>query len=411
MSDPWKPPLSAKQNQFLQLCSVENPAKPKYVLLCGPRFSTKTIGALHAVVHHAWSVRNASVSVISPTVTAGDDGGCWWLLTEKIIPQWIEGDFGLEWITEPRQKGTTKKLYAQITNKFGGVSRFQLDSCQYEDEVEARFKNKMHSLVYVSEFSYYRRRATYDTFIETLRGPDWQESDFLFIGDCNPSEEGEDSFIWQHWYDFRVQDGLEGGALVTQKQMALVEFKVSDNVFMSKERLDEQLSRYDHSEDLKARYRDGKWVKAVGNSIFFEVFRPNYHIIGDHETRSNPTPDIIIPDDKTMELYTGIDPGISNHACIFFDKRVIEIPTGKIVDGKPEIKPVSFFDSIDEVVQIGSMGSLSDFVDDILEIMSVLGGLAWASGQVASLFRPKCIRPPRPHQQPLRPSDYRLREQ
>lgn len=370
MSDtPWEIPVSPKQKRFIELCHVGNPRKPKYVLISGPRFSTKTVAALHAMVDHAYNVNHANVSIVSPTITAGDDGGCWWLLTTYIIPQWIAGDFGVQWVNEPRQKGTTKKLYCEILNKFGTISRFQLDSLQYELEAEARFKNKMCSAMYVSELSYFKRRETYDVFIETLRGPDWKENEFLFLGDTNPAEEGTDSWIWKFWYDFRVQDDVTDGDKIIQKQMALVEFTVADNIFTSKERIDEQLARYNHSEDLMARYRDGKWVKAVGNSIFFEVFRPNYHIIGEHETRSNPTPDIIIPDENTSELYTGIDPGVSNHACIFLNKRILELPTGKTENGVPETKHVSYFDAIDEVVYVGSEFTLADFVDDIMQVM------------------------------------------
>ena len=276
----WKPPISKKQMELVAKCHPR-PGKPKYGLVSGPRYSTKTIGCLHSLVNHAWNVKSANVSIISPTVTAGDDSGVWTELTENVIPKWIDGNFGMEWISEPRQKGTTKKLYCVIRNKFGGASKFQLDSLQYEEDVEARFKNKSHSAIYMSEASYYKERKTFDIIVECLRGEKWSDDDFLFLMDTNPAEEGTDSWLWKLFYDFRVQDNLSDNDKVFQKNLWLMEFTIADNCFMSKERLAEQLARYSHSEDLMARYCRGEWVKAVGNSIFFEQFRPKIHIVGE----------------------------------------------------------------------------------------------------------------------------------
>ena len=288
------------------------------------------------------------------------------MLTEQILPQWINAGFGMEWVTPPRMKGSTKKLYCQVTNKFGGISHIQLDSLQYEHEAEARFKNKNFSMLYVSELSYFKMRKTYDIWLECLRGDSsiWGENDFLFLGDTNPAEEGEESWIWQHWYNFRVRDDVDERSRLTQKKMALVEFTVYDNTFMSKERLDEQLARYDHSEDLRARYRDGKWVKAVGNSVFYDVFKPNIHIWGEFETPTNPDPEILVPEENCIELCTGWDIGDINHAFVIAEKVFMYSPKPD-KDGKPYV--VSFFKFIDEVVWIGSNYSTREFIHDCMD--------------------------------------------
>src|SRR6185436_984150 len=187
MADPWKPSLSPKQMRMVALCHPR-PGRPKFILFSGPRRATKSSCAFHCIADHLWNVRDASFSVISPTVTAGDDSGCWTDLTERTLPEWINGDFGMEWVTPPRQKGTTKKLYCEVTNKFGGKSKVQLDSLQYEDEAEARFKNKSHSGIYVSELSYYKREETFKTWVQTLRGEKWREGDFMLLGDTNPAD-------------------------------------------------------------------------------------------------------------------------------------------------------------------------------------------------------------------------------
>lgn len=356
---PWEPNVSPKQRKMLQRLH-RRPGAPKYCLVSGPRLSTKTWLCMHAIVDHAWTVKNASISCIAPTVTSASDRGFWWLLTTVIIPEWIAGGFGLEWVTEPRQHGVSKKLYCEITNRHGGKSYIQLDSLQYEDETEARFKNKMYSMIYVSELSYYKKMETYKALLECLRGPpDWdREVDFLFLGDTNPAEEGEDSWIWKEFYDFRVRDDVTDDKRAIQKRMALIEFSVRDNTFLTPQELEEQLGKYDFSEDLRARYRDGKWVKAVGNSVFFDVFRPLVHVLPHYISPVDNDPEILVPEKNCAELMTGWDIGDVNHGMVIAEKIFILNDQGK---------EVSLFKFLDEVVHIGSNYSTRDFVSECME--------------------------------------------
>lgn len=356
---PWKPQVNEKQMDLIRLCH-SRPDKPKYVLVSGPRFSVKSYGCFNCIADHAWNVKNARISVIVPTITAGDDSGCWTILTREILQQWIDGGFGMEWVSEPRQSGVTKRLYCQVTNKHGGISHIQLDSLEHESDAEKKFKGKSFSMMYVSELSYFLERKTFDIWIETLRGTagEWNEYDYLFIGDTNPADDGEDSWIWRHWYDFRVRENVDDFARLAQQLMALVEFRVSDNTFISQQRLNEQLARYDHSEDLKARYRDGKWVKAVGNSAFFEVFRETAHVIGERDVETNPAPLMLVPEEGCLELLTGWDIGDINHAMVIAEKVYIKDTRGR---------DTTAFKFLDEVVYIGSDYSTRDFVKDAME--------------------------------------------
>lgn len=344
--------------ELLKLCHPRK-GKPKYILVSGPRFATKSIGCYHAIVDHLWTVKNAKFSVVSPTVTAGDDQGCWTEITQSVIPKWIDGKFGMEWVSEPRQKGTTKKLYAQVTNMHGGVSTIQLDSLQFEADVEGRFKNKNHSGMYLSEASYYKNRKTFDIMVECMRGENWKEEDFTMILDTNPAEEGQDSWLWKLFYAFRVQNDVDDNAKIFQKNLALMEFTVEDNIFVSKERLDEQLARYAHSEDLTARYRYGKWVRAVGSSIFYEQFKPLIHIIGGHETPNHPDPEVLMPEENCDELITGWDIGTGPNSAFMIAEKI----TQNLSNGKT----VSAFKFLDEVVYIGSDASMTDFVAECVE--------------------------------------------
>lgn len=360
MADAWMPPLSPKQMKFLQLCHRYPENLKKYILNAGPRQAIKTTCCLHAIVDHLWNVNNARFAVVSPTVTSGDDNGCWTAITEKMIPDWIAGDFGMEWVTEPRQKGTTKKLYCEIKNKFGTISRAHLDSLAHEEDVEGRFKNKEYSGIYVAELSNYKRRSTFDCWRECLRGSQWKDWEFVFIGDSNPADEGEDSWIWQLWFQQRVADyGDDEGMKIFQNELALMEFFVSDNIFKDAKWHLAQKAKYAHSQDLLDRYYYGKWVKASGNAIFHEQFRPNVHVLGDVETRSNPEPDTILPEDNCHELKTGWDTGHVNYAFVIAEK--IFVPRH---DGKE----VSVFKFLDEAVCIGRTDiTLGDFVEECME--------------------------------------------
>lgn len=357
----WKPSLSPKQEKLVELVHRdEDVEKPKFILCSGPRFATKTIGCLHAIMEHAWNVNHAKVSCISLTVTAADDQGFWTELTTNVAKEWIDGSFGMKWVQEPKQKGTTKKLYFQVTNRFGTVSTVQLDSLEYEHEVEGRFKNKGYSMIYISELSNYKKRKTFDILIECLRGTKWKDNDFVFLGDTNPAEEGQNSWIYKLWYDFPTVEGLDEASAEFQKKLVRMEFSVADNIFMSESRKREQFARYLHNPDLMLRYHDGKWISASGDGIFVEHFKPAIHVLGDFETPANPNPDILLPEEGCFELLTGWDLGVSNSAFVIGEK---------VMRWEDKNRESSVFKILDEVVWLETDASMSQFVDECLEKM------------------------------------------
>lgn len=366
----WKPPLSPKQKRFVQMCH-RRPGATVYNLISGPRKSTKTTASLHGIAEHLYDVDKARFSCVSPTISAADDSGFWTELTDVVIPQWIDGGC-LKWVTHPKQKGITKKLYFEVENRHGTISRCHLDSLQFEEDAEKRFKNKIYSGIYVSELSYYKQRSTFDTWRQALRGGNRSEWQYLFIGDTNPAEEGEESWIWKLWWEERLRESGDIGFIGWQQKLGLMEFSVADNIFMTETWHREQAAMYAHSEDLLSRYYHGKWVKATLNSIFYGVFRPTAHIIGEQETPVESDPEILLPDPNCFELVTGWDLGSSNHAFHIIHKRWDE-RMGK--NGKNRV--VSIFDFIDEVVWLKNAhkddedqeahGSIDDFVDECLE--------------------------------------------
>lgn len=356
----WKPDISEKQQQLVRLCHRRQGA-PRFILVSGPRHSTKTVGCCHAIVDHLWNVDRAEFACVAPTMTTADDAGFWKSLTNKVIPEYMEGKFGLKWVTKPNYS-RTKKNFFEITNKHGTVSRCQLDSLQWEDDAEDKYKNKNYSGIYVSELSYYRKRATFDTLRQTLRGLGWQQWEFMFLADTNPAPEGQSHWAWQVWYDERLREDQNEDFKLWQKQLALMEFKVQDNVFMDAEWHRAQAIMYAHSEDLMARYYYGKWVTASGNSVFYDSFRPSAQIVGEHETPVNQDPEIIIPQENCTDLITGWDPGVSNSAFYIIEKVWILRHDRNGVQ-----KEVSLFNFLDEVLFLNDERGLDEFVESCME--------------------------------------------
>lgn len=363
--------------------------------MSGPRSSTKTVSALHAIADNLWSVDGANFTMVVPTVTAGDDQGCWTQITEEIIPEWIAGGFGLEWVRKPSQSGVSKKLYCVVKNKFGTNSRLQLDSLQYEDEVEARFKNKNYSGLYISEASYYKQRRTFDVWQEVLRGKQYKEEDFLMLLDTNPADEGTDSWLYQMWWVDRLADfGDDKGKALFQKQLALMEFSVADNIFKDEAWHMVQKAKYQHSQDLYDRYYLGKWVKATDNSIFYEQLNPSVHFVGDSPSASEILPQILLPQENCFELGTGWDPGLTNSAAIIYEKSYF-------LDARE--RKVSRFSILDETVFIKSDASINDFTDEVMERIKWWEGfmgrdIVWRHFSDRSVFDTRIIGNVYPHQ-------------
>lgn len=365
---PWEPGISLKQRAILTVAQ-------KYVLVTGPRFSTKTRGILHAIVHHAWKTPNALVAMVGRTQTVNSDGGPWSVLHKYIIPEWIEGNFGLEYVTEPKMDGATHKLICDIRNKHGGISRIQLDSLAVEKDAETRFKGKEYSMIYMTEASTFESRNTFDILQECLRGnPHMKPEDYKFILDTNPPENGEDNWMYELFWTERLRedfDDVEDPKLVEimkrrQAQFAVMEFTVDDNIFVSQEEREAQYAKYCHSQDLLDRFYYGKWVKAATESLFSEQFRPNIHIVGDPPDKRDG--EYLMPEENCGLLGTGQDIGGANTAVVIVEPNyrteLRKDRTGQMIEHE-----VPWFKVLDEVVVIGKNTPLSTIVDCTIDTM------------------------------------------
>lgn len=341
----------------------------KYMLISGPRWSSKTILALHCCVDHAWNTPNAVVNVLVPSITVGSDSGVWTLLVEQIIPEWIEGDFGLDWAVRgtPRQHGVTKKFYCLITNRFGGKSRFELNSLKDERKVENDFKNRYFSMIYWSELSNFKHRKTFDTLIQSLRVKGVSEQQHILLADTNPGDDGKDSWIYKLWYETRVADpeNLKLEERPIQKNLRLLEVFLDDNPYLSEDRKAQLKASFAHDPDLYDRYVLGKWTKSSSDALFAGTFSPAIHVIGNDD---DSDPEILVPEENCIELITGWDPGGSNPAAVIAEK--VYMPSIETDGSQNPQKETSVFKFLDELVFVGGDLSIGEFTELFLELMT-----------------------------------------
>lgn len=353
----WQPPISPKQKALMDLCI--GPRQKRFVLTSGPRRSSKTIGCEHIVAAKAWLTNRGRISVVSRSVSMGNDGGVWTDLTEGVLNKWIDAGFGMEWVTRPRQQGSTHKFYCEVSNIHGNKTHIQLDSLDYDRDVEQRFKNKNYSMIYVPELSFYKTRKTFDTWIECLRGSQWDGKDFLFLADTNPADDGQDSWIYKLWYLFQQQDKVDAKDRSFRDNLALLEIFIADNPFLSADQIELIHAQYRHSQDMWNRYVLGKWVRANEDGAFVDVFRPVHHLCGESPTPAEPEPVMMLPQEGCSELGVGWDLGDVNHAAMIVEPVTIER------DGSE----VTGFKVLDELVWIKHDGSIGDFAEAFVERM------------------------------------------
>ncbi len=390
----WHPRISEKQ------AGVINDRKHPYRLLSGPRRASKSLGGLHALCEHAWNTKGGVISICGRTLTDNFDGGAWSDLLDIVMPEWIEGrtpvgpfevydprknrPFGFKLVTTPRMHALTHKLYCTIRNRHGGTTRIQLDSVKNEHEVERIYKGKRFSMVYMTEASNFKSRTTFDVIEEALRVPHLTPEEHLFILDTNPDPDGEDSWIYQLFFEFRLADDeslLEHyvikdadeetrqlqlrGLKEMQAKLSVHEFTIDDNIFITDAQKRAQFAKYAHNPDLLARYYYGKWKKAARDSVFKEVFRPHIHIIGDSPESRKDEPTEMTLEENCSRLGSGWDMGdVHNAIQIIEDANQIEIDTHT-----KEEKQVSVFKVLDEFVLTDEPLPLVEIVTEVMEIM------------------------------------------
>lgn len=365
------------------------------ILANGPRWASKTVGCYGVVCQHAWETDKANICMLTITQSAGVDSGPWQHLTEVVLPEWInEGNFGLEWVREPYVQSVTKKPTCKVRNQHGNTSQISLESLKNEDEVEARFKGKAYSMIWVNELSKFKKRKTFDTLKQCLRMPHLSADQHLFLADTNPDLDlGQESPWYKLWYELRnatTDEELERFypdvppeiLKPLRDRLKLIEFTIDDNLSLSDQKKKELMADFAHDTDLTAAYYYGRWVTASTDALFFKVFRPLVHVIGGASTAPDEDVEIMVPEEGCIELCTGWDPGASVNSAAVIAEKTYRTEVVKDTSGKERELRLPVIKHLDELVIVDTPHDIGDFVLQFIEKMKFWEELMQRPGKV-----------------------------
>lgn len=358
----WVPDLNPRQFDVFNCNS-------RYLLTSGCRLSGKTHACLHKIVRHMWELNGARVGMFARTTKSATEGGSYKILLDTVVPEWLNANLvspqsHLDYTMQPKCDNATRTHKFALRNYWGTSSEFYLFSLDHDDDVEEKVKNLAFSMFYFIELSNFNSRRVFDiTKLQLRLTPRIPFSQHQWIGDTNPADDGEDSWIHQLFYQKdagKVMAKDEHGNVIEDRraftdQIKVIEFTLLDNPKLDPDQVIEVKQSYAHDPDLYDRYILGKWKKALGGGVFGDVFLDETHIHGDASSPHRADWQIIIPTEFTFELLTGWDMGDVNHAGHMAQKRLI---AGS-----------SVFDIIDELVCIKERISIVDFTAAMVEKM------------------------------------------
>jgi len=338
----------------------------RYLLVEGARRSSKSISILNTIVRHAVQWDGAEINILCKYLKKGENGA-WKDLIRRggIMEKWI-ADGMTSYVRPPGYAMSSKMPYFRLRTANGGVSEIQLNSLEYENDAENKFKDCRWSMVYVSEADSFDNRVVFDTLRQQLRSMTIPYERLKMILDCNPPEAGPDHWLYPLF--FENDNPLFGR----------IHFDIDDNIFLSDEEKQDLYDTYKWDPVLLARYYYGQWKKATVSGVFSDVFFSNIHIVGEEFIRPpDLSPDsidqmeILRPEDNCFMLESGWDLGDRDSAAII----------GSIRHTDGDIH----FDILDEVVHLRELIGLDDFVEEFITKMDWQSYLAW-SGKIKNVI-------------------------
>ena len=344
----WYPRLYPKQMELFN-------DRHRFLLVHGPRRSTKTWACMARILRHAFDTNGARVAMICPTLKNSKAGGIWVDMTTIAIPEWERANIGFKVVEGPKMTGDTRMSYFIIRNRWGGTSEVQLHSLDYVHDVEEKFKGTKFSMFYFSELDNFNDPIVFKTTIQSLRmTPEIPYEEHFWIGDTNPPADGPDNWMYKVWLDEAKRDNHPNKSY--QSRFHDLAFTLDDNIEMDPRDREDLIESLKGDQNLYNRYVLGMWVEDSRDNLFGDVFKKDRHIIGDTTPADKKDWEIITPSPNCHQLYIGIDPGDVNHAAVIIE--IINTPTGEPI-----------YSVIDEVVSVGKNVSLREFTEAICRQM------------------------------------------
>lgn len=306
----WSPKVTRRQAHLINL-------KKRYKLAHGPKKSGKTRGVEQAVCKHLWEEDRAIVGIFAKSIKSAAIAGSYKELTTVVIPEWIEGPLDFHYTVPPKVDGATRTHYFKTSNQHGTESECYLFSIDNEDEIDRKVKNLVFSMVWIIELDNFEDPNIFLATIQQLRQPTVPPERRQWIGDTNPAEEGEDSWIYRMFIDPQILDSEKQKPMLDE--IGAVSFTIDDNPYL--EEVEKQLLIATYSVDpyRYARYIEGKWVRDITKGIFKDRFDPDLHVVG-HVNGDRSAWNVIVPTDGCTELLTGWDLGDKFHSFHLCEK-------------------------------------------------------------------------------------------
>jgi hypothetical protein len=339
----------------------------RFILLSGPRKSSKSWASCHRILRHCFDTPNAEVIMVSRNIKTAKEGGIWSYLVDQAIEEWRKSGV-TDYVRSPRQDGQTRTLFCSIRNRYGGESKIMLNSLDYDDDAERLFKERAVTAIYYSELSKWRKRKVFDVSIMSLRKPGVPYSQMMWLADTNPGDDGEDEWYYQLFEVERTMEGVPDWCKTPadvarfrkrQKELSIHHIFLNDNVFLTQDEIDDVINSHAHDPDLYARYVEGKYVKASGDGFFSAVFKPEVHILGSCRSPVRSEWECLQLPTEAVTIDIGFDVGDRNTAVIFVYRSTDE-------RGRNE------YYVVDEVVVLDDQVSLDAIVQAVLQKMDAL---------------------------------------
>lgn len=278
-----------------------------------------TRGVLHFICKHLWSCDRARVLIFAKTVKSASIAGSYKELVDDVLPEYINGNFGMHFTKDPSTDGTTRTSHFKVSNYYGTESECYLFSVAHEKEVEEKVKNIKGSLIFFIELSNFNDSIVLDATISQLRSDTVPYEHRVWIADTNPPEDGEDSWIHDVWFKRDTSNMDQEAAKVFGAAIAEYRFLPKDNPFLPPEEFAMLRAKYAHSQDLTNRYINGLWVKDNAKGHFAKTFSVEQHVVGNVQCPQEQR-EVIQPSENCMELLTGWDLGDMWHSMHILEK-------------------------------------------------------------------------------------------
>lgn len=370
----WLPPINPKQFEVFN-------DYHRYLLVHGPRKSSKTWGIIHKVIRHAFDVRGAMFGIVCKTIKNAKASGVWTLLSNVMLPfweygiakelwepwmpeAWKQGCPGFQIVEGPKTTGDTKMSFVKIRNRHGTISEIQCHSLEHSSEVEAKFKGPFYSGFWLSEFDQYCDRHAFDIFCDALRMPGVPFEQHQILCDCNPPESGPNNWMHDLWFKFidsAPSDDEPAVDKIFRDGLQRILIKIEDNLQLDERERDELYARYRKRKTLFNRFCLGIWEQDITDGFFSDVYDEGIHVRGNLDGPPEQH-EILVPTPGCRVLLTGWDAGLSkNHSFHIVEKIINEVVVEDPATGKKLRRQLVSFSALDEVVVIRTYISIREF--------------------------------------------------